>query len=109
MNNEKIKIVDGFVFKKLTSEEAKMIFNSGVFELYCLHSDGSESLIESIIDLGEAIENEEVGIEVGHIERIKELENALLQVKSQLIDGGYSVDSVMVISIDTVLIKNHNL
>jgi len=38
-------------------------------------------------------------------ERISELENGLIQLKSQLIDGGMPECSILILSIDT-LIKN---
>jgi len=58
---------DGFVWK-LVSEEAKDIWNNGLFPLYELHKDGSESLIDSFEALDEARGNgAHIGIEVGHL------------------------------------------
>jgi hypothetical protein len=63
----KIKNVDGFVWIIVT-EKAKDIFNSGIFELYALYEDGSESLIDSIEDLNEAIEGGlDIAIEGGYM------------------------------------------
>lgn len=59
---------DGFVWKLVSGDTARDIFVLGLFELYLLHYDGSESLIETYVGLNEAIENgSEIGIEVGHI------------------------------------------
>lgn len=57
---------DGFVWLGVT-DKAKEVYASGMFELYTLHEDGSESLIQSDNDLNEALENGlDIGIEVGH-------------------------------------------
>jgi hypothetical protein len=50
----KIKNVDGFVWLIVTSK-AKEVFTSGLFELYTLHEDGSESIIDSLEDLNESL------------------------------------------------------
>jgi len=39
-------IRDGFIWLGVT-EKAKELYSSGLFDLYILHGDGSESLIES--------------------------------------------------------------
>jgi hypothetical protein len=58
---------DNFVFKIVT-HRAKDIFNSGLFSLYELYDDDTESLIEEIKDLNLALERgNNIGIEVGHI------------------------------------------
>lgn len=76
-----IKITDdGFVWLIVT-EKAKEIFTSGLFEIYELHDDSSESLIEGFEQLNLALEQGAlIGIEVGftnndidlfqHIERL---------------------------------------
>lgn len=60
-------------------------------------------------DLGEDIGNEKLDFIIREVtnshNRIEELESALSQVRSQLLDGGYSKDSVTIVSIDTVLSK----
>lgn len=57
---------DNFVFETVTHEKALQLFNSE--ELFTLHDDGSESLIETIEDLNHAIEKElSIGIEVGFL------------------------------------------
>jgi hypothetical protein len=58
---------DNFVWL-LVTEKAKDIWNSGLFELYILHEDDSESLVESWEQLDEALSNGlSIGIEVGHL------------------------------------------
>jgi len=58
---------DNFVFKIVT-HRAKDIFNSGLFSLYELYDDDTESLIEEIEGLNLALERgNNIGIEVGHI------------------------------------------
>jgi hypothetical protein len=65
--NKSIKIVDGFVFL-LVTEKAKEVFSSGLFEVYELHEDGSESLLESMDDLNEALEmGLDIAIEGGYM------------------------------------------
>jgi len=61
-----IKITDdGFVWL-LVTDKAKEIFISGLFPLYELHDDSSESLIEGFDQLNEALANGlNIGIEVG--------------------------------------------
>ena len=61
-----IKITDdGFVWL-LVTDKAKEIFISGLFSLYELHDDSSESLIEGFDQLNEALANgSSIGIEVG--------------------------------------------
>jgi len=64
----KITVSDNFVWKVLTSEEAKDVMSNNAFSLYALHDDDSESLIldedELEYYLGSGVE---VGIEVGFI------------------------------------------
>lgn len=63
-----IKIVNDFIWLVVT-DKAKEIFNADLFQLYTLHDDGSEALIETFEDLSKALENGlDIGIEVGHIE-----------------------------------------
>jgi hypothetical protein len=60
---------DGFVWL-LVTEKAKEIFNSGLFSLFVLYDDDSESLIEEFEDLNKALENGlSIGIEVGHLNK----------------------------------------
>jgi hypothetical protein len=59
---------DGFVYL-LVTDKAKDVYASGVFELYALYEDDSESLIESHEQLNEALEQGlDIGIGVGHEE-----------------------------------------
>ena len=61
------KVVNGFVWF-LVTDVAKEIYLNGLFELYILHDDDSESLVEGFTQLSEALENGEyIGIEVGHL------------------------------------------
>lgn len=58
---------DGFVWL-LVNDKAKEVWNSGLFELYILNEDDSESLIEEFIDLCIALEQGlSIGIEVGQL------------------------------------------
>jgi len=67
MRTIKITNEDQFVWLIVT-EKAKEIFLSGLFELYVIYSDDSESLIEGFGQLTEALEDgKDIGIEVGFI------------------------------------------
>jgi len=73
MGDNDIKLVDSedtvFAWLKVTGK-AKEVFSTGLFDLYALYDDDTESLIESIEVLNKALENNlEIGIEVGHIKR----------------------------------------
>jgi hypothetical protein len=58
---------DSFVWL-LVSEKAKEIFASGLFDLYVLYDDDSESLIEYYSQLDNALANGlSIGIEVGFL------------------------------------------
>ena len=60
---------DGFVWL-LVTEKAKEIFNNGLFSLFVLYDDDSESLIEEFDDLNKALENGlSIGVEVGHLNK----------------------------------------
>jgi len=62
---------DNFVWKVLTENQAKLVFISGVFELYLLFDDGSDSLVENIYEIGLAtIQEAQLVIEVGFYESI---------------------------------------
>ena len=62
---------DKFVWLTLSDYQAKKVFNEGIFELFVLHDDDSESLIATYNNLDYAIENNSViGIEVGFIEEL---------------------------------------
>lgn len=65
--SSKLKVVDGFVWLIVT-QEAREIFMNGLFTLYILHDDSSESLIEGYTQLLEALEQgEDIAIEGGHL------------------------------------------
>jgi len=62
------KIVNDFIWLIVT-DKAKEIFNADLFQLYTLHDDGTEALIETFEDLNKSLENGlDIGIEVGRIE-----------------------------------------
>ena len=57
---------DNFVFEIIPTEKAIEAFKKQ--SLYILHNDGSESLIETIEELHQAIEKElSIGVEVGFL------------------------------------------
>lgn len=59
---------DGFVWLLVDGDKAKDIFALGLFELYIIWTDDSESLMESWTQLNNALESGyQIGIEVGHI------------------------------------------
>lgn len=67
MTNLKLTKEDNFVWL-LVTEKAKEVFASGLFSLYVLHNDDSESLVEKYADINDALEwGLEIGIEVGFI------------------------------------------
>lgn len=58
---------DNFVFLDVT-EKAKEIFSSGLFDLYVIHYDNSESLVEKYADINDAQEcGLKIVIEVGQL------------------------------------------
>ena len=60
-----------FVWLTIEDWQAKKIFNAGIFELFVLHDDDSESLIDTYTNLDYAIDNNSViGIEVGFIKEL---------------------------------------
>jgi len=67
MNTIKVTERDSFVWL-LVSEKAKEIYNSGLFALYVLYDDDSESLVEEYEQLDNALANGlSIGIEVGFL------------------------------------------
>jgi hypothetical protein len=57
---------DGFVWLVVT-DKARDVYASGLFDLYALYEDGSESLVGSQEDLEVCLEwGLDIGIEVGH-------------------------------------------
>lgn len=62
-----MKIINGFGWLPI-NEKAKEVYMSGLFELYRLHPDGSESLCESFLDLDDAIcSGDDIAIECGEV------------------------------------------
>ena len=70
MYDQKIKVVEGFVWLLIT-DKAKEVYQSGLFDgsIYALYDDDSETdVCESYHDLIDALERGlEIGIEVGHV------------------------------------------
>lgn len=65
--SSKLKVVDGFVWLIVT-EEAREIFMNGLFELYILHDDSSESKVEGYTQLQNALaDGLSIAIEGGHL------------------------------------------
>lgn len=63
---------DNFVWKLVTQDQAEFIFSLELFDLYTLHSDNSESLIEDFDEIKTIFDNgAKVGIEVGFIKNEK--------------------------------------
>jgi hypothetical protein len=63
---------NGFTWLIVT-EKAKEIFTSGLFELYLLHDNDAESLINSYEELNEILEKGgNIGIEVGYVGGVSE-------------------------------------
>lgn len=62
------KVIDGFVWLLIT-DKAKEVYQSGLFEVYELNEDGSESLCESYSHVNDALERGvDLAIEVGRID-----------------------------------------
>jgi hypothetical protein len=66
-----IKIIHGFVWFVVTNQ-AKEVFNTGLFELYVIFKDGTESSVHDFGSIDDAIEfalskGLEIGIEGGFI------------------------------------------
>lgn len=62
-----IRTVDGFLWLIVT-DKAREIFMSGLFTLYIIYDDGSESLVEGYTQLINALEDGlDIGIEGGHL------------------------------------------
>jgi hypothetical protein len=69
MDNQKIKVVEDFVWFLIT-DRAKEVYNSGLFDgsIYVLYDDGSEDVCDTYEYLIESLEKGlEIGIEVGHL------------------------------------------
>lgn len=63
----KITKEDQFVWL-LVTKKAKEIYLSGIFDLFILHDDDSETLVEGFTQLSEALESGlDIGIEVGFV------------------------------------------
>lgn len=61
------KVVNGFVWLIVTNK-AEKILHTGLFDMYVLQEDGSESLVEGMYEINFALTHGlEIGIEVGHL------------------------------------------
>ena len=61
---------DNFVWKLVNEEQAEIIFSLEIFDLYELHDDDSEHLIENYDEIRSTFANGiKVGIEVGFINK----------------------------------------
>lgn len=59
------KLVNDFIWLIVT-EKSKEIYLNELFELYILHDDNTETLIEDFMQLNLALEDgEDIGIEIG--------------------------------------------
>ena len=67
LDNDVLRITpDRFVWKKVSHSEARKLFEYGIFEVYELHDDGSESLIDTDEEFERCItEKAAIAIEVG--------------------------------------------
>lgn len=62
-----MRITKGFVWL-LVSDKAKEVFNSGLFEVYTVYPDDTESLCESIEEVNESLEKGlDLAVEVGDL------------------------------------------
>ena len=60
---------DGFIWLYLTEYQALQCFVSGLFEVYWLHDDGTESLVDEVSMISEAYEcSENCALEVGYVD-----------------------------------------
>jgi len=93
MDNQKIKIVDGFVWLLIT-DKAKEVYQSGLFDgsIYALYDDDVETdFIETYEELIDALERGlEIAIEIGRSRNTDAVEDA----KEVLRDHGYFVDNL---------------
>lgn len=84
--DDNIHIVEGFVWKLLDIKTARqLILAENIFEVYCIMSDNSEFLVESLGAMNRIIEidkNAQFAIEVGHLpNNYTQIENNDKQVK----------------------------
>ena len=66
----KTEVIKNFVWLIVTNK-AKEIYSSGTFDLYVLHNDNSESLVEDYAQIKEAEEyGLQIGREVDHLDNL---------------------------------------
>jgi len=65
-------ITDKFIWKVVPAREAQIIFDEELFELFELHEDGSESMIETDGQINEAMTKNDTmfAIEVGFLNEL---------------------------------------
>tara|TARA_R110000868_G_scaffold9795_1_gene48204 strand:- start:7446 stop:7748 length:303 start_codon:yes stop_codon:yes gene_type:complete len=83
-----IKFKDGFSWLVLTPEQALKSLSNNCFSLYAIFDDETESLIESLDELAEAMEQgTPVGIELGFLEKTKA--EPWFYKADKILKGGY--------------------
>lgn len=61
---------EGFIWKIIPTEKQTMLWNTGLFPMFILHEDDTETLLETDTQFLEAyFKNETIGIEVGHYQK----------------------------------------
>lgn len=66
----KTRLVNGFVWL-VVNENAIEIYSMKLFELYILHYDGGETLVESYADINDALDfGLDIAIEIGSLQEI---------------------------------------
>ena len=61
--------VDGFIWLGVTAK-AWEVFKTGLFDVFVLNDDGSESEVEDLFDIEDAMTNHlKIGIEVGYLKK----------------------------------------
>jgi hypothetical protein len=85
-------IRNGFVWLEVT-DKAKEVFASGLFDVYKLHDDGSESLCQSYADINDALEwGLELAIEVGRLFSENHTLDIAIRINEMLIEKGLVKD-----------------
>lgn len=63
-----MKITNGFVWKVVNAEQAASIIDNNIMDVFILHDDTTETLIETNEEYRKALDDKsEFGIEVGHL------------------------------------------
>lgn len=103
-----MKVVGNFVWK-LVTDCAKEIHTSGLFPLYALYEDGSESLLENYQDVDDALVNGlDIGIEVGKLEAPTCLEG-VVSFLQELEEGKQSDSRIVADTLNSGLLEDCEL